>query len=258
MPLTGEQFEELTLALMAAFPRQGDLDIMVKFKLGTYLNTVTSANNPYKLQVFELVMWADAQDRVDDLLTGALNLNERNRALRSIAKKLQLDEGAGDFESIVLPRVPIADVDLWRTQMMATERAVCRVEIPGAGGGNVGIGTGFLVGGSVVITNKHVIEAIISAGSTTADIVLRFDYKMKGQTEIQEGVTYRLDSTKPILETSDVAALDFSLLNVPAALHKEASPASLVRRRVVGSSRSHINSRSTIRFSSSNTPRRCR
>jgi hypothetical protein len=175
MPLTKEQFEELTLALVAAFPRQGDLDMMVKFKLGAFLNTVTAENNPYKVQVFQLVQWADAQDRVDDLVAGALNLNERNKALRSIAKKLQLDEGAGV---------------------------------------NIGIGTGFLVGGSVAITNKHVIETIPGLGSAPVDIVLRFDYKMKGQTEIQEGVTYRLDSTNPILETSEVAALDFALLNV--------------------------------------------
>ena len=48
---------------MAAFPKHGDLDIMVKFKLGAFLNTITAPNNPYKLQVFELVQWADAQDR---------------------------------------------------------------------------------------------------------------------------------------------------------------------------------------------------
>src|SRR5262245_3789118 len=104
MPLTSEQFEELANALVAAFPRQGDLGMMVKFKLGVFLNTITAENNPYRLQAFELVQWADAQDRVDDLLSGALNLNERNKALRSIAKKLLLDEGAGDFESIVLTR----------------------------------------------------------------------------------------------------------------------------------------------------------
>jgi V8-like Glu-specific endopeptidase len=213
MSLNREQFEELTNALAVAFPRQGDLGMMVKFKLGVFLNTITADSNPYRLQVFELVQWADAQDRVDDLLAGALNLNERNRALRSIAKKLQLDEGADDFESIVLARVPIADVDLWRMQMMATERAVCRVEIPN-GGTNTGVGTGFLVGGNVAITNKHVIDEIARANRTPADIVLRFDYKMKGQTKIQEGVTYRLDSARPILETSDVSALDFALLNI--------------------------------------------
>ena len=215
MPLTREQFEELTNALVAAFPRQGDIEIMVKFKLGVFLNTITTGS-PYRLQVFELVQWADAQDRVDDLLSGALNLNERNKALRSIAKKLQLDEGAGDFESIVLPRVQIADVDSWRTQMMATERAVCRVEMAN-GRTNIGVGTGFLVGGGVAITNKHVVDAIIRAGRTAVDIVLRFDYKLKGQTEIQEGITYRLDSTKPILETSEVNALDFALLNIDGA-----------------------------------------
>jgi hypothetical protein len=220
MPLTTQQFEELTNALVAAFPKQGDLDIMLKFKLGIFLNTIVGENNPYRFQVFETVRWADAQDRIDDLVTGALNLNARNKALHSIAKKLQLDEGAGDFESIVLPRVPITDVDLWRAQMMATERAVCRVEVPN-GGNNIGVGTGFLVGGSVAITNKHVVDAITRANRAPADILLRFDYKMKGQTEIQEGVTYRLDSSNPILETSEVCALDFALLNIDGSPAQE-------------------------------------
>ena len=75
------------------FPKPGDLDMMLKFKLGIFLNTVVGENNPYRLQVFEVVRWADAQDCIDDLVTGALNLNKRNKALRSIAKNLQLDEG---------------------------------------------------------------------------------------------------------------------------------------------------------------------
>jgi hypothetical protein len=77
MPLNPRQFEELTNALVAAFPRQGDLEMMLKFKLGIFLNTVVGENNPYRLQVFEVVRWADAQDRIDDLVTGALNLNKR-------------------------------------------------------------------------------------------------------------------------------------------------------------------------------------
>src|SRR5215471_13016703 len=39
MPLTKQQFEELTNALVAAFPRQGDLGMMVKFKLGVFMET---------------------------------------------------------------------------------------------------------------------------------------------------------------------------------------------------------------------------
>jgi Trypsin-like peptidase domain/Effector-associated domain 1 len=220
MPLNPQQFEELTNAMVAAFPRQGDLDMMLKFKLGVFLNTVVGENNPYRLQVFEVVRFADAQDRIDDLVTGALNLNKRNKALHSIAKKLRLDEGAGEFESIVLPRVPIADVDVWRAKMMATERAVCRVEMPN-GGNNIGIGTGFLLGGSVAITNKHVVDTITGANHAAANIVLRFDYKMKGQTEIQEGVTYTLESAKPVLETSEVSALDFALLNIDGSPGQE-------------------------------------
>jgi Trypsin-like peptidase domain/Effector-associated domain 1 len=231
MALTPQEYEELTIAMVAAFPRPTDLDMMLRFKLGIFLNAVVGENVPFPSQVFEVVRWAEARDRIDDLVTGALNLNERNKALHSIAKKLQLDEGSGEFESIVLPRVPIADVDLWRAQMMATERAVCRVEIPN-GGNNIGVGTGFLVGGKVAITNKHVVDAIIAANRAPADIVLRFDYKMKGQVQIQEGVTYRLQGAKPLLETSEVSALDFALLNIdgsPAQQRVAGQPAAPVR-----------------------------
>jgi hypothetical protein len=57
MPLTREEFEELTLALVIAFPRQGDLEIMVKFKLGVFLNTITSgAINGWSF-VIDRVRW---------------------------------------------------------------------------------------------------------------------------------------------------------------------------------------------------------
>jgi hypothetical protein len=37
---------------------------------------------------------------------------------------------------------------------------------------------------------------------------------MKGQTEVQEGVTYSLDAAKPVLEASEANALDFALLKI--------------------------------------------
>jgi hypothetical protein len=218
--LTHIQFEQLTNALLGAFPDPANLVMMVKFKLDENLVNIAPQNQIYKLQVFKLVEWANAQDRIEDLVVGALNMNERNKALRAISEQLFLDEGAGAFESMVLGSVPITDVETWRMQMMTNERAVCRVEIPREGGDKldeIGVGTGFLVGGRVVITNWHVVAAIQNAGYKPEQIVLRFDYKMKAgtnQKEVQEGVTYTLNGANPILDQSDVAALDYALLNV--------------------------------------------
>src|SRR6266567_2939220 len=131
--LSPAQYEEFTNAIAGAFPNPADLEMMVKFKLGLDLINIAPQNQIYRFQVFKLVPWADAQDRLEDLVVGALNMNKRNKALRSISARLHLDEGAGDFESIVLPNVPFTDGEVWRNLMITNERAVCRVEIPRQG-----------------------------------------------------------------------------------------------------------------------------
>jgi V8-like Glu-specific endopeptidase len=44
-------------------------------------------------------------------------------------------------------------------------------------------GTGFLLGADVVMTNYHVIEAVIKGQLKPYDVVLRFDYKAASQKE---------------------------------------------------------------------------
>ena len=73
------------------------------------------------------------------------------------------------------------DVEKWRTKLGQVEAQVCRIEIQS----NMGViyGTGFLLAPSVIITNYHVMEAVIEGeeGRTTSkgmsamsgDVILR-------------------------------------------------------------------------------------
>jgi hypothetical protein len=93
------------------------------------------------------------------------------------------------------------DVDRWRTRLGETEGQVCRIEIQ-SNEGTI-YGTGFLVGPDAVITNYHVVEAVIQGeqGHATSqglralpgDVILRFDYKrLVDGTTLNPGTTYRL------------------------------------------------------------------
>jgi hypothetical protein len=209
--LTGPQRRSLVDALVSAFPRLDDLDAMLSLRLDTSLDKLTPpAALPYR--AMRVVEWAEARgDRLTDLVIGALNQNPENPNLQAVAASMGLDEGAGDFERVVLEKVPITDVEGWRRKMMACERTVCRVEIDG-----VGIGTGFLVSPNVVITNYHVIESEMKEPDTPPNVKFRFDYKMAsdGRT-VQEGNEYNLmQGNSWLVASSPRLELDYALLRV--------------------------------------------
>jgi V8-like Glu-specific endopeptidase len=199
-------FQEVTRALAAAFPDTESLDMMVQFKLGVSLQQITQPG-PIDWMALRVVRWAKARDRVDDLIVGALNFNPKSSLLQAAAGQLGLDEGAGDFEAMVIATVPMTDVEKWREQMMKCERAVCRVEA-------AKYGTGFLVGPGMVITNYHVVRAEIEGKNTPDRIVLRFDYKMNadGKT-VQDGMKYPLAVGAKWLAAAS-PELDYALLRV--------------------------------------------
>ena len=222
MALTGQRYEALTDALVAAFPDQESLDMMVRFKLGRPLNTIAPAGT-LDTVVYKLLVWAESRDTVEDLIVGALNRNPDNPKLRAVAEQWKLDEGSGDFERIVIKSVPLAEVESWRASMMACERTVCRVEVepPGKIGVGIGIpgktdvGTGFLFHPNFAITNYHVIDEILKAGFRPNEVVLRFDYKQRayGKT-VQNGKEYRLAAPNWLADESPVKDLDYAVLEV--------------------------------------------
>ena len=81
----------------------------------------------------------------------------------------------------VRPHLAKLDVRVWLERLVQIERRVCRVEMAGAG-----IGTAFLIGPDVVLTNWHVIESAKSAGQLDR-FGCRFDFVKLPNGSVQAG-----------------------------------------------------------------------
>ena len=83
--LSRQEQLQLQEALLSAFPSQGALEQVVYFELGENLDTIREGDN-YKEVVFNLIVWAIANDRIEALITGARRANSGNPKLRAFAE----------------------------------------------------------------------------------------------------------------------------------------------------------------------------
>jgi hypothetical protein len=80
---------------------------------------------------------------------------------------LQLDQSTTDraFQKVVRPKNPFLKVSEFEANLRSLRRRVCRIEF-----GHAPIGTGFLIGPDLMITNHHVLRQLF-AGRIRADVV---------------------------------------------------------------------------------------
>lgn len=78
--------QELDQALLSAFPRLSDLEMLVTFKLNKNLETIVSQRNLAQA-VFELINWAIANGCLRQLVHGASEQNPGNALLRAFVRK---------------------------------------------------------------------------------------------------------------------------------------------------------------------------
>lgn len=203
MRLTGQQYEQLTKALLDAFPSQGKLAQLVTFRLEKNLNAIAIGNDLKEI-IFKLIETAQAEGWVTELVTAARQSNPGNPSLFAFAQEFNLATSTPSgvaLEKIIRNANSFLDVNTWRNRLGQIEAQVCRIEITSNKGQL--FGTGFLIAPNVAITNYHVMEAVIlgEQGLTTkkglraarTDVILRFDYKqLANNTIINQGVEYRL------------------------------------------------------------------
>jgi hypothetical protein len=122
-----------------------------------------------------------------------------------------------ELERIIKATNSFLDVDKWRTKLGQIETQVCRIEIR-SNRGTI-YGTGFLLAPDVIITNYHVIEAVIEGeqGRTTnrgtsampGDVILRFDYKrLADGTTLNPGTVYHLATENWLIDKSPMSQVD--------------------------------------------------
>ncbi len=126
------------------------------------------------------------------MVAGALNANPGNAALRSFSANLGIGASADEsihLERMVDPANGFIDFTTWSQTLLEIEGQVCRIEL-----GKEALGTGFIVGDSLVLTNRHVVTDVIDDPALAKSITLRFDYKRsRAGVEVHAGTTYGLE-----------------------------------------------------------------
>jgi hypothetical protein len=95
----------------------------------------------------------------------------------------QIGAGAAPgLQKNIKPALQSPDVSVWMDKLEAVRRQVCRVEIPGQA-----LGTGFLVGPTAVLTNRHVVEEARKVAAE-GQLTCRFDFRRLSTGAVDPGV----------------------------------------------------------------------
>jgi len=87
--LDGTQLREVREALLSAFPTHQDLEMMVFDQLNEHLSSLVR-DGTLEHTVFELIQWAMAKGRLEELVIGAHKQNSQNPQLKGVAERLGL------------------------------------------------------------------------------------------------------------------------------------------------------------------------
>ncbi len=223
----GQRFQAFVEALVKAFPTPQRMDRMLQFRLEKDLARIVSLNNELDQIAFELIRAANAEGWTAELLVAARESAPNSPHLLRFAEDYGLASVDPKLERRVRDDLPFIDITKWRKRLGEIEAQVCRVEIPA----DRGVGTGFLLGPDVVITNYHVMKSVIQGQKQPDQVVLRFDYKrMDDGTTLNPGVEFRLAPQNWLIDHSpysqtdlladpgqqvpDLEELDYALLRV--------------------------------------------
>lgn len=219
MKLIGQQYQQLKDALLDAFPTLAKLTEMVQFRLDKNLQAIALGDDLGEV-AFKLIRTAEAEGWTARLIVAARESNPGNPMLLAFSQQFGLAPTAPlrpELERIIRTTNSFLDVNKWRTKLGQIESQVCRIEIQSTKG--LIYGTGFLLGPDIVITNYHVMEAVIEGeqsrtlhGGLSAlrkDVILRFDYKrLIDGTTLDPGIEYHLAPNNWLIDQSPMSPVD--------------------------------------------------
>jgi hypothetical protein len=193
--LSGVQYRQFHEAVLDAYDDVDELRRVLLFGLDRRLNLIANTHDTFDGIVFSVIARADTEGWSADLLAALRATRPENAQLFAFAQGFGLATqtlGRPELELCIREGDALLDVNAWRTALGAAETRVCRVELT-TGASTQGLGTGFLLGPDVVMTNYHVMEKVIDGTITPSRIGLRFDYKVLADSGvINTGRVYRL------------------------------------------------------------------
>jgi Effector-associated domain 1 len=88
MSLHGELFAAAQEALLGAFPSHRDLKMMLRRRMGENLDAIVAEGN-LETNVFELLEWMEARNRIGELFDAALAERPTDPHLRDVASRIR-------------------------------------------------------------------------------------------------------------------------------------------------------------------------
>lgn len=170
---------QLSAALRDAFPDQDAIAELVFDYLGGNLADYGGKHETPGTLIRNLVIRAESRDSVTQLVEAARAANPSNASLLAVAEGVQAPARSpqSGFEVLVDPENRPMDVAVLLARLARIEGCVGRVEYPTATGVQA-LGTAFLVGPDLVLTNEHVLHGFRKRGIPLAQGRVRFDYKV--------------------------------------------------------------------------------
>ncbi len=232
---------ELHRALLSAFPSRGKFAMLLGQRFDVDYDVLTPQDT-LDVEYWTVVEQVAAEGWMTDLSRAAFEAVPRNELMANLAVKLGITAlhgiavpGAGAvvasapvLERMVRDRSDLVDLPGFLAQLSALEGQTCRIESV-TGARLKPIGTGFLVGPDLVLTNHHVIEPMLTGGSTAQ---CRFDYLTDAAgIEVRRGVEAPLAADWHVIsrphDCADVSLDDTALPapdNLDFALMRLATP----------------------------------
>ena len=230
---------KLHKALLAAFPARAKLALLLGQRFNVLYDTLTREST-VDVEYWTIIVqveaegWLEALARaaheavsgnaqladlmVEDGLTSGARITAANGAPALVAEPPRLR-----LERLVRENSDFTNIATFLGRLSALEGQTCRIELAGAPPS--ALGTGFLVGPDLVMTNQHVIDGQ-AAG---AGMICRFDYLVDaGGVRVREGVRVPMaadwlvkesppDPSDESLDEADAPApdhLDFALIRL--------------------------------------------
>ena len=226
-PLAKEQLESARDALVDGYRNWHALDELADFVLGINLEIeVGGRGGAVRTVALELLRYVESRGLTEALMREALARNPGNVPLRDIARALGLAAAAfspgsptAGYEAIISAHSGLESTGSWRRRMASAEAAVCQILFQGQP-----IGTGFLVGPAIVMSNWHVFEAPPGSGrlGQLADYAARFDFRAAdGAVPADAGTDVAFGPGTDYLDASHKQELDYVLLPLARPMGQE-------------------------------------
>ena len=227
-PLAPDQLEAARDALVDGYRNWAALKQLAAFTLDIQLEAEV-AKGPLKDVAFDLLELTESKGWTEMLLRDSVARNPGNPRLRALALDLGfapapftgpraagLDAG---FQARIIQASGLESTGRWRQRMIECERRVCQIRA-----GGEAIGTGFLVGPGLVMSNWHVFEAPAGSGKLGAPggYSACFDYRAaEGRQPADPGIDVPFDPAPGYRDASHKLELDYVLLSLSREIGHE-------------------------------------